>query len=343
MPSWQARALNLFTRVSMKQTMRFGRSVHSMRRMVSVMNDWQERQIAGDIILKPVVNSNYEGERVSIRGRRAKRVLLYFPGGAFVMRTPAQHRNFVASLCRAGHVKALIVHYKLAPENPFPMGLQDCIAAYHDLLKQGIDPKDISIAGDSAGGGLVLSTLLALRDENTPMPRNAIAISSLGDLTYTGASRDYNARRDPMLPTHRKSKMHELYIGDALPEDRYLSPVLADFDGLPPMLGIAGSTEILLDDTVRAGKRAEEAGVPFFLEIWEDMPHVFPAFGILPESRLSTERIAQFMRDSEIEPLPRKYGWSSAEAAKNATKPRFCGTLRNYAARRGLAPSLGSH
>ena len=105
--------------------------------------------------------------------------------------------------------------------------------------------------------------------------------------------------------------MHQLYVGDALPEDRYLSPVLADFDGLPPILGQVGSTEILLDDTVRAARRAKEAGVPFYLEIWREMPHVFPFIKALPESDAAMERIARFIQQGSLEPLPARYGRST--------------------------------
>jgi acetyl esterase/lipase len=299
--------MNACTRTLMKPMMRFG-SVDSMRAMTGSMDEQQEKILPEDINAREVRKKDYEGEWVRIAGKRPHRTILYFPGGGFVMRTRTQHKSFVAKICRAAKTKALVVHYRLAPEVPFPGGLEDCLAAYHDLLKQGIDPGDITVAGDSAGGGLVLSTLLALRDEGSPMPANAIILSPLADMTYSGESRHFNKRRDPMLPTHRASQMHQVYVGEALPEDRYISPVFADFDGLPPMLGMVGSTEILLDDTVRAGAQAKKAGVPFFLEIWEEMPHVFPMFGVLPEAEVALERIATFINSSELDELPPQYG-----------------------------------
>jgi len=307
MPSWQAKVMNACTRTLMKPMMRFG-SVESMRTMTDTMDEQQVKILPEDINAKRVNKKDYEGEWVRIKGKRAQRTILYFPGGGFVMRTATQHKSFVAKICRAAHTRALVVHYRLAPEVPFPGGLEDCLAAYHDLLKQGVDPADITVAGDSAGGGLVLSTLLALRDEGSPLPANAIILSPLADMTYSGGSRHFNKRRDPMLPTHRASQMHEVYIGEALREDRYVSPVFADFDGLPPMLGQVGSTEILLDDTVRAAGQARKAGVPFFLEIWEEMPHVFPMFGVLPEAEVALERIATFINTSELDELPQQYG-----------------------------------
>jgi len=286
------------------------------------MNEQQEKSLPEDINARMVHTKDYEGEWVRIKSKRPKKTILYFPGGAFIMRTAVQHKAFVAKICRAANTRALIVHYSLAPEVPFPGGLENCVAAYHDLLRQGVDPADITIAGDSAGGGLVLSTLLALRDEGSPMPANAIVLSPLADLTYTGESRVFNSRKDPMLPTHRASEMHQLYIGDALPEDRFISPIFSDFDGLPPMLGQVGSTEILLDDTVRAAAQADKAGIPFFLEIWEEMPHVFPIFGMLPEAQVAIDRMAQFINHSELDLLPTQYGRGEVPAKAVVTSKK---------------------
>lgn len=322
MPSWQARLLNTFTRLTMKPMMRYMGDIESMRSITVSVDERQGRSLPDDVRVRKVDRRDYEGEWVQISGTRPQKILLYFPGGGFVMRTPAMHRAFAARLCREAGTRALVVHYRLAPEAPFPGGLEDCLAAYHDLLKQGIEPGDISLVGDSAGGGLVLSTLLALRDEGTPMPANAAVLSPMGDLTFTGESRVFNKRADPMLPAHRDSRMHEIYIGDVPPENRYLSPVLASFEGLPPLLGQVGSTEILLSDTVRAAERAREAGVPFFLEIWDEMPHNFPAMGILPESAAAVERIARFIQASKLDELPARYGSSRYKPPKARCKLR---------------------
>jgi acetyl esterase/lipase len=305
-PSWQARLMNACMRVTVKPMMRFG-SVESMRSMTRRLEEQQARMLPDDLDCRMVSKQAYTGEWIRVERSRPGKILLYFPGGGFIMGATTQHKAFVARLCRAAECEALLVHYRLAPEVPFPGGLEDCLAAYHDLLKEGHRPRDITLAGDSAGGGLVLSTLLALRDEGTPMPANAIVLSPLADLTYSGASRKTNRHRDPMLPAHRASQMHALYIGEVPPEDRFVSPVFADFDGLPPILGQVGSTEILLDDTLRAAAQAEKAGVPFFLEVWNEMPHVFPMFAMLPESRVAVERMAEFIGRSRLAPLPARY------------------------------------
>jgi acetyl esterase/lipase/hemerythrin-like domain-containing protein len=308
--SWQARVLNGFTRITMKPLLGFG-SIDSARSVMVKLDAQQEALLADDIRAREVVAAGYAGEWVKIAKRRPKRTILYFPGGGFVLRTVTQHKAFVAQICREAGARALIVHYRLAPEVPFPGGLEDCLAAYHDLLAQGVKPEHITIAGDSAGGGLVLSTLLALRDEGTPMPANAIVLSPLADLTNSGESRIINRYRDPVLPARRLSELQRMYIGDASPVDRFLSPVFADFNGLPPILGQVGSTEILLDDARRSAQRATEAGVPFYLEVWRDMPHVFSFFSILPESAIAMARMAKFIRNSELEPLPEEFGWSA--------------------------------
>jgi acetyl esterase/lipase/hemerythrin-like domain-containing protein len=306
-PSWQARAMNLFTRSVMKPVMRFS-SLESLRAITLRADELGEKNLPPDIKSEPVNHADYQAEWIRIKGKRPRKVLLYLPGGGFIIRTAVQHKVFVARMCRAAGTKALLVHYRLAPEVPFPGGLEDCLAAYHDLLRQGFQPSDITLAGDSAGGGLVLSTLLALRDEGTELPARAIVLSPLADLAYKGNSRRHNKRADPVLPTQRIAAMQELYIGESLPDNRYAAPVLADFVGLPPILGVVGSTEILLDDTLRAALQAGKADVPFYLEVWEKMPHVFPIFSILPESEVAIERIGKFIREGYLHPLPKRYG-----------------------------------
>ncbi len=316
MPSWQARLLNTCTRTLIKPLMGLG-SIESIRSFTGSMDEQQEKIQPEDIRDRQVDRPDYRGVWVRIAGKRPRKTILYFPGGGFVIRTATQHKFFVAKICREANAKALLVHYRLAPEVPFPGGLEDCLAAYHDLLRQGIKPADITIAGDSAGGGLVLSTLLSLRDEGTELPANAIVLSPLADLTCSGGSREFNKRRDPVLPAQRAAQMQQLYIGEALPGDRHASPIHADFDGFPPMLGQVGSTEILLDDTLKAAAQAKKAGVPFFLEVWDEMPHVFSMFGFLPESEVALQRIARFINTSELDELPAQYGSSEYRGEKH--------------------------
>ena len=176
--------------------------------------------------------------------------------------------------------------------------------AFQALLAAGHSPENITIAGDSAGGNLVLATLLCLRDRGSLMPGAAVVLSPLLDLTFSGDSRRTNAWRDPMLPNIRGSNMHQIYQGETPAEDPYVSPIFGDFSALPPILGQVGSSEILLDDTVRAAECAREAGIPFFLEIWEGMPHVWQIMSFLPEAEAAIERIATFIQKKQLDPWP---------------------------------------
>ena len=308
--------MNIFTRTVMKPALRFG-SLESLRAISVHADELGDKSFPSDTKVDPVEGAGYSGDWIRIKGRRPRKVLLYFPGGGFVLRTAGQHRAFVARICRESRTRALLVHYSLAPEVPFPGGLEDCLAAYHDLLQQGLSPRDITIAGDSAGGGLVLSTLLALRDEGTALPATAIILSPFADLASNSQSRKYNRRADPVLPTSRVAQLQELYIGESQADDRYISPAMADFDGLPPILALVGSTEILLDDTLRAAEQANKAGVPFYLEIWEKMPHVFPIFSVLPESEIAIERMARFIRRGKLDLLPSCHGRHKPEKKGN--------------------------
>jgi acetyl esterase/lipase len=318
MPNLQARTMNNLPRNFMKPMMRFG-GLKSIRNVARLMDSRQENNLPDDINATAVNKADYEGESVRIKGQRSRRVILYLPGGGFIICTAVMHKPFVARICRTLNAKALLVHYRLALEVPFPGSLEDCLAAYRDLLAQVYKPENITLAGDSAGGGPVLSTLLALRDEGATMPRNAIVLSRLGDLTYSGASREYNRRADPVLPTHRASHMHQLYIGDEQPSHLFISPVLADFNGLPPILGQLGSTEIRLDDTARAAAQANKADVPFYLEIWREMLHVLPIFNVLPEAQQAIDRMAQFIKDNHLDTLPQR---CSENTASNPTRSR---------------------
>lgn len=231
---------------------------------------------------------------------KTDRVLLYIPGGAFVVRTPAMHRVLAGRIAKAAHARALVVFYRLAPEHPYPSALDDCVEAYKSLLAQGIPSSRIVVGGDSAGGNLTLALLVALRDQGRPLPAAAFAISPVTDLRgHTHGSRTVNQLADPLLSTlHRhRLNVHELYVGGnkKLLKLPTVSPVLADFHALPPLMFQVGSTEILLDDSRRAVEKAQADGVAAALEIWSDMPHVWHAFN-LPESRRAIAHLADFVR-----------------------------------------------
>jgi monoterpene epsilon-lactone hydrolase len=231
----------------------------------------------------------------------SNRVILYFPGGAWVLRSQTVHRRIVAKLVKLANAKARLVFYRLAPEHPFPAPLEDCVDAYRDLLDRGIPPSRIVIGGDSAGGHLTLATLLALRDEGLPLPAAAFALSPATDMhqTPTG-SRLENATLDPVFPMssdYGDQDPRRMFVGgrEELFDHPYVSPVRADLEGLCPIFIQVGSNEILLDDSTKFVAKARAAGVSAEVEVWDGQPHVWQAM-FFPESGKAMEQVADFIR-----------------------------------------------
>ena len=235
-------------------------------------------------------------EWVAPPGVSPGRVLLYFHGGAYQIGSPANLRHLVALLSGAAGARALSVDYRLAPEHPFPAAIEDALAAYRWLLASGVDPALIAVAGDSAGGGLALGALVALRDAGDPMPAGAVMLSPWTDLALTGDSLRTRAAVEVMVKPEGLPEDVALYLAGADPRHPYASPLYADLRGLPPLLIQVGDAEVILDDSTRLAARASEAGVEVSLEIWDDMPHVFPAFaGLLPEADQAIERVGSWL------------------------------------------------
>ena len=207
------------------------------------------------------------------------------------MKTPGIHSRLVALLCRGTRSRALMVDYRLAPEHKFPAAVEDCLAAYRQLIDSGHSAQRIVIAGDSAGGNLALVTLLAARDAGLPLPCGAVALSPLTDMTFSGESMRRNDGVDPLFTRAVVDKLAPLYLPRQNAADPYLSPLFGNLDGLPPTLLMVGSSELLLDDSVRYASRANNVT----LEVWHDMPHVFPVFSVLPESREAIGHICEFV------------------------------------------------
>ncbi|MGH7059860.1 MAG: alpha/beta hydrolase [Stellaceae bacterium] len=236
-------------------------------------------------------------DRVTAPGSRADRHILYLHGGAFCAGSPQLYRNLTWRLAGAAGATALVPDYRLAPEYPFPAALDDATRAYDWLLADGADPRRIAVAGDSAGGGLVFSLLLRLRDSGRPLPVAAAALSPWTDLALTGASLKGNTAKDPLLDARQLPRVTRWYLDGADPRQPAASPVYGDCRGLPPVLIQVGSDEILHDDAVRMAERMRAGGAEATLEIWPRMPHVWQLFaGILPEARRAIVRIGEFLR-----------------------------------------------
>jgi monoterpene epsilon-lactone hydrolase len=224
------------------------------------------------------------------------RTLLYLHGGAFAVGTAGGYRSLWSGLARAAGARGLGIDYRLAPEHPFPAAVDDALAAYRSLLDAGHDPSSIAVAGDSAGGGLVVSLLLAARDGGLPMPAAAVVLSPWTDLACAGDSMTSKAGEDLSLVTEDLVTLAGRYLGDADSANPLASPVHADLSGLPPLLIQVGSAEILLDDATRLASNAGAAGVRTTLEVWPGMPHVWPLFGfMLGEGREAVSSAGAFL------------------------------------------------
>ncbi|MBX3023717.1 alpha/beta hydrolase fold domain-containing protein [bacterium] len=235
-------------------------------------------------------------EWVGAAGADPQRALLYLHGGGYCIGSINSHRLLAADLSRAAGVRALLLDYRLAPEHPFPAAVEDAVAAYRFLLDAGFDRRRLAIAGDSAGGGLAAATLLALRDRDVPLPAAAALLSPWLDLSQSGESMTSRAALDPMVQRDGLQRMADAYLAGADPRTPLASPLFADLRHLPPLLLHVGGAETLLDDARRFAARASAAGVDATLEVWDDMIHVWHAFGLLPEARAAQARIGEFLR-----------------------------------------------
>jgi len=318
MASWQVNALNVALHLTIKRVMSATGTVAKTRKFVESR---RPIRLPPGCEKTPVDAHAFRGEWVRGPQSSDARTLLYLPGGGFMLPASPQITHLMLRIHREAGTRGLLVHYRLAPEHPFPAGLDDCIAAYRYLLDGGCDPKSIVIAGDSAGGGLTLSTLLALRDQGLPLPAAGVVISPFTDFTFRGESRTANDWRDPLLSNDGVLQMNELYLRDTAPDHPLASPVYADFHGLPPILAHVGSTEILLDDTRRVARRARAHGVDFDVEVWADAPHVWHIWSFLPESQQAVTRIAGFIRAHTRRPTGAHGAASPRSVAASAPPP----------------------
>jgi len=213
-------------------------------------------RVPADVICEKVSAGGVNAEWISAPGASADRVILYLHGGGYVVGSINTHRAMVSRIARASNARALAIDYRLAPEHPFPAAVEDTIAAYRWLLAQGYKPGRIVIAGDSAGGGLAIVALLAIRDAGLQMPACAVPISPWTDLEGTGESVRTRAAKDVMVTQENLAHSAKQYYGTHDPKDPLVSPVHANFRGLPPMLIHVGDAEILLDDATRVAASA---------------------------------------------------------------------------------------
>jgi acetyl esterase/lipase len=253
--------------------------------------------VALDVLQRAVEAGGIPGVEVSIEGAPADNVMLYFHGGVYVIGTAAASVPLVSELVRRTGVKAITLDYRLGPEHPYPAAVEDARAAYEGLLAQGIAPDHIALAGESAGGGLAVATLLDLQEAGTPLPSCAFLMSPYADLTLSGETLTARQELDPVLtPDGLRVRVPD-YVGGADAADPHISPIFGDLSGLPPILIQAGSHEILLSDALRLAARAALSDVTVILEVTPGVPHVFQGFaGLLDEAGVALDRASDFVK-----------------------------------------------
>ncbi len=296
MPSLRSRLLRIMIKYILGPKLeRAGSSVPELRKLDAFIIKNQKIPKGTDI--SAVVAEGIAGEWVRAPAAGTERAILYLHGGAFVMGSPATHRELAARLSAAMSARVLVLDYRLAPEHPFPAAMQDAISAYRWLLDTGYTEQNLILGGDSAGGGLALQTLLALRDEGSPLPAAAFFLSPVTDMVrLDGESYSTRAHLDPIASpeTHRIIMPH--YVGENAPDTPLLSPVNMDLSGLPPLCIHVGDHEVLLSDSVRFAERARACHVDVEFKAWPTMWHVFQANArFVPEARQSIDEIARFV------------------------------------------------
>jgi acetyl esterase/lipase len=251
-----------------------------------------------DVRVEPTTVGHMAAEWIASPATDPTRVVLYLHGGGYVVGSLNTHRELASRVGRAAGARVLMVDYRLAPEHPHPAAVDDAVAAHRWLLTEGVAPERIAIAGDSAGGGLTIATLIALRERGAPLPSGAVCFSPWVDLEGTGGSMDTNLD-DPMLNRASILYFARLYLGLGTidPRTPLAAPLHAELGGLPPLLIQASRHEVLRDDAVRIAEKARAAGVACELELTDEVPHVWQIFAsILPEGREAIERAGAFLR-----------------------------------------------
>lgn len=246
---------------------------------------------------EPVLANGVQAKWITPETGDTRRTILYLHGGAWIYGWSGAYEPYVARLAIASGARALGIDYRLAPENPYPAALDDCLSAYCYLIGQGIDPRQVVVMGDSAGGNLTPALMLALKERGLPLPAAGVCLCAITDLASRGPSFQENAGHD-VIPVWLADVAADLYARGCDLRDPHLSPYYGDLRGLPPLLIQAGGGEMLRDDAVAFAARANECGVDATLSIYPRMWHVWQVFiPILPEANRAVAEIGRFVRE----------------------------------------------
>ena len=253
--------------------------------------------IPKEVIFERVDADGIPAEWIIPPNVKNEKVIIHLFGGGYVMGTIETRRWLPFLISRVSNVRSLLTGYRLAPEHPYPAALEDSITVYKWLLSTGLSSQNIVFTGASAGGGLVVSTLVRLRELNLPLPAGAALLSPWTDLACTGESLESNAEYEPGISVPILRGIAKLYHGDQNPKNPMISPLYAHLDNLPPLLIHVGNIETLRDDSIRLADRAKAGGTDVTLKIWAEMPHVFQNYyNDIPESNQSIEDIGNFIQ-----------------------------------------------
>jgi acetyl esterase/lipase len=282
-------------RLTVKRRFRRNPDVMELR---ALMAEMPLRPAPGHVTVDLVTVGGVKAERLHTANADESKAILYIHGGGFVAGVPGNHRPLTWRLADKVGVPVYAVDYRLAPEHPFPAGLNDCVAAYRGMLDKGIAAKNIVIAGDSAGGNLTLTTALKLKSLGIALPAALVALSPATDIDGAGfESRTSNAASDAMFTAAMFQSLEPLYCPNMDGSDPFISPYRGDVAGLPPTLIHCSGAEMLRDDGVKMAEKLKAAGVPTEIEVWPKVFHVWQVMAdMLPEGRASIEKIAAFMR-----------------------------------------------
>jgi epsilon-lactone hydrolase len=271
-----------------------GSDVSEQRRLLRELTSAQP--LPAEVTATAAVLGGVPTAEITVDGTEQRHVVLYFHGGVYVLGDAFQAAGLAAQIGRRTQAKVISVDYRLAPEHPYPAAVDDALAAYEALLQGGTPPSDIAFAGESAGGGLAVATLVNARDHGLPLPAAAFVMSPYADLTLAGATMDTKAAADPLLSRENLQARVPDYTAGHDAAAGLISPVFAGLSGLPPLIIQAGTHEVLLDDAIRLARQAATADVQVTLDITPGVPHVFQAYyPILDEAAVALDRAGQLL------------------------------------------------
>jgi acetyl esterase/lipase len=255
-----------------------------------------QQPVADDASVEEVSAGGVRCLEVSIRGQAPERQVLLFHGGGYMCGNPEGVRDLGTRLARAARARVLMPDYRRAPENPFPAAVDDARSVYRFLLERGTTPERLAVMGESAGGGLAMAALLALKQDGLPLPAAAVTMSAWVDMTVSGESVTTKADVDPIASGESLQMSAMAYLQGQDPTTPLASPLHGDLGGLPPLLIQVGSEEVLLDDSTRLADAARAAGIDVTLEVAPDLPHVFQYFAsFLPQAQDAIDRAGEFI------------------------------------------------